>query len=81
MSVNKVNSSDGSLTAIATRGQTIQFPAIPTASADYLGRIIQYTGTTTSNYKNGYFYKCISNGGGYTWEVVVGSIEWKQAGS
>lgn len=81
MSVNKVNSSDGSLSPIATRGQTIQFSAMPTASADYLGRVIQYVGITTTNYKSGYFYKCVLNGSTYSWETVVGTVEWTQAGS
>ena len=42
------------------KGQTIQYETMPTASADYLGKIVQYTGTTDSNYTNGYFYVCIS---------------------
>ena len=70
MSVNKVNSSDGSLSPIATRGQTIQFSAMPTASADYLGRIIQYIGATNASYANGYFYKCVENSGVYSWTNI-----------
>lgn len=69
MSVNKVQS-NGSLSPIATRGQTIQFSAMPTASADYLGRIIQYVGTTTSTYTNGYFYRCVLSGSSYVWVEV-----------
>ena len=42
------------------KGQTIQYETMPTASADYLGKIVQYTGTTNANYTNGYFYVCVS---------------------
>ena len=57
MSVNKVLS-NGSLSKIATRGQFIQFSVMPTASADRLNQIVQFIGTTTANYTNGYFYQC-----------------------
>lgn len=40
----------------------VQYSTIPTASADNLGDIIQFTGTTDANYTNGYFYKCVSDG-------------------
>lgn len=81
MSVNIVNSSTGDISPIATRGQTIQFSAMPTASADYLNRIIQYVGATDTNYTNGSFYKCIAQGSGYIWVLSSGTLEWKQAGS
>ncbi len=42
------------------KGQTIQYETMPTPSADYLGKIVQYTGTTNVNYTNGYFYVCVS---------------------
>jgi hypothetical protein len=70
MSVNIVNSSTGDISPIATRGQTIQFSAMPTASADYLNRVAQYTGATTANYTNGYFYKCVENNGVYSWTNI-----------
>ena len=35
-----------------------QASTIPTATSNTLGQIVQYTGTTTSDYTNGYFYKC-----------------------
>ena len=79
MSVNRVNSSDGSLTAIATKGQTIKFPAMPIASADYLGRVIQYVGTTSASYTKGYFYQCKQNGSSYYWDMVVGTLNWTDA--
>ena len=35
-----------------------QLESVPNASEELLNRIIQYTGTTTSTFINGYFYKC-----------------------
>lgn len=52
-------------------GDTIQYSTMPTASADNLGHIVQYTGTTTASYTNGYFYICVSDGEStptYSWE-------------
>lgn len=51
-------------------GQVIQYEQVPTASSEYEGKIIQFIGTTDSNYTNGYFYKCIDNGGTYEWVNV-----------
>lgn len=59
MSVNVVSPSTGALSPIATRGQFIQYSVMPTPSVDILNKIVQYIGTTTANYTNGYFYKCI----------------------
>lgn len=50
-----------------------QVSTLPTASADVLGNIYQFIGTTDANYTNGYFYKCVSDGGNpatYSWERV-----------
>lgn len=45
---------------------------MPTAGADYVGDIVQYVGTTTASYTNGYFYKCVedssTNPSTYSWE-------------
>ena len=46
---------------------------MPTASADELGNIYQFVGTTDANYTNGYFYKCVSDGqqpATYSWSQV-----------
>lgn len=40
----------------------VQYSTMPTAGADNLGDIVQFTGTTDANYTNGYFYKCVSDG-------------------
>jgi len=50
----------------------MQFSTMPSASADYLNKIIQYIGKT-GTYTNGTFYKCVSNGEEnptYTWEPI-----------
>lgn len=54
-------------------GETIQVSIMPTATADNSGAIVQYVGTTNANYINGYFYKCVSDGGvtpAYSWEKM-----------
>lgn len=51
-------------------GQVIQYDIVPTASSEYANKIIQYIGTTDATYTNGYFYKCIDNGGLYSWERI-----------
>jgi hypothetical protein len=46
---------------------------MPTASADNLGWIVQFTGTTDSTYTHGYLYECVSDGqdpATYSWEEV-----------
>lgn len=69
MSVNVVSSA-GNLTPIATRGQFVQYPIMPTPSVDIVNKIAQYTGATDSNYINGYFYKCILDGSNYIWSNI-----------
>lgn len=57
--------------------EAIQKDTMPTASQTYLNKIYQYTGTTTSDFVNGYFYKCIAeydNYGhvtGYKWDIIT----------
>lgn len=50
-------------------GDTIQFEQLPTPSADYAGKILQYVGEDGA-YKSGHFYKCVETadimGMGYT---------------
>lgn len=47
-----------------------QFSTMPAASADYLGQFAQYVGVTTTDYTEGYFYKCVLDGATYKWEGV-----------
>lgn len=65
----KANASD-----LAAKQDIMQYSTMPTASAANLGKIVQYVGTTTSNYTNGYFYRSAEGdaAGTYTWEVVSG---------
>lgn len=53
--------------------EIVQRSAMPQASEDELGNIYQFVGTTDANYTNGYFYKCVSDGGNpatYSWSQV-----------
>lgn len=58
------------ITTNAITNGNLQSNTIPTASVDYVGKIVQYTGTTTSTYTNGYFYKCVENNGNYSWTAI-----------
>ena len=51
----------------APNGSDIQLSVMPTASYSYANMIVQYVGETTQTYTNGYFYKCVENGGNYSW--------------
>ena len=57
-------------TELAKKQDVIQFSTMPTASSSYVDEIVQFTGTTTSSYTNGYFYKCVNNGGTYEWQQL-----------
>lgn len=86
MGVYNINKTSGSLNLIASRGQFIQYSVMPTPSVDILNKIVQYIGTTTANYTNGYFYKCeetstnvygwvnvsVQAGGGGSAEIIKG---------
>lgn len=66
--------------------EQIQVSTLPTASADELGNIYQYVGTTDANYTNGYFYKCEGAGDPvvYSWvrvDVQPGSSLPSQTGN
>lgn len=50
--------------------EKIQYASMPTATSAIVGKIVQYTGATNSDYTNGYFYKCVEdseNVGTYIW--------------
>ena len=68
-----IGANEISILTDAEAGQVIQVATLPTASADELGNIYQFIGTTDANYTNGYFYKCVSDGGNpatYSWSNV-----------
>lgn len=53
----------------------VQFSEMPTPAAIWLGKIIQYTGETTTTapiYKTGHFYKCIQSGSTQIWDDCLG---------
>jgi glycerophosphoryl diester phosphodiesterase len=59
---------------VAENEVTKAVDTMPTASVDLVGTIVQYVGTTTPNYTNGYFYKCISDGAitpTYSWVEII----------
>ena len=66
---------------ISGKQDIIQYSTIPTATADTIGKIIQYIGTTDSTYTNGYFYigTSLEEGGviTYSWE----NLEVQDAGN
>lgn len=48
----------------------IQYATMPAAASTLEGSIVQYVGTTTASYTNGYFYECIEDpesAGTYIW--------------
>lgn len=58
---------------LSGKQDVIQYSTMPTASASTVGKIVQYIGTTDSNYKNGYFYIGITDGGAtptYSWQYL-----------
>lgn len=60
-------------TELADKQDFMQYSTMPTASADNVDDIVQFVGTTTASYTNGYFYKCVSDGANpatYSWEEV-----------
>ncbi len=64
--MGKVLSEFGNL--ISTIGTEYQVATLPTASSENVGKIVQYVGTNTGGYVNGYFYECVTDGVTYSWE-------------
>lgn len=71
---NATINASGNLILTLSDGSTIdcgkvlpQYDTMPTPSSSNEGQILQYIGTTTSNYTNGYFYECINDNGVYKW--------------
>lgn len=48
----------------------VKSDTMPTATADLLGEMYQYTGTTSAPYEHGYIYECV--------EVSTGVYDWKR---
>lgn len=62
--------------ALDTKQDIVQYSTMPSAQ-DNLGKIVQYIGTNTANYTNGYFYKAIydSTSDVYVWSVIKFSAD------
>ena len=62
--------------ALDEKQDIVQYSTMPSAQ-DNLGRIVQYIGTNTANYTNGYFYKAIYNSESdvYLWTVIKFSAD------
>lgn len=62
--------------ALDTKQDVMQYSTMPSAQ-DNLGKIVQYIGTNTSNYTNGYFYKAVydSESDVYLWTVIKFSAD------
>ena len=56
--------------ALNGKQDILQFSEMPTASAEFEGRIIQYIGATTGSYKQGFFYKISSIATIYYWTAI-----------
>lgn len=53
------------------KADKFQYDVLPTASAETVGLLLQYTGADTEKHKNGYFYKGIDNGDNtYDWGLA-----------
>ena len=59
---------DKSLDDLGINGK-FQYSTLPTPSNTLVGKIVEYTGATTTTLKNGYFYKCqyVSENDDYEW--------------
>lgn len=55
---------------VSGKENLFRFTTMPTASADNLGQIVQYIGTSTADYVKGYFYQCVEVEGVYSWGQV-----------
>lgn len=55
-----------------TKNAIFQYSTMPTAASTNVGQIVQFIGTTTADYTNGYFYKCVADSqlGTYVWEAI-----------
>ena len=47
-----------------------QYEIMPTATESCGGQVVQFIGTSTSDYTHGYFYQCVPEGSGYIWKNV-----------
>ena len=70
---------NGSIFIQVSSASNIQVNELPTADASQENKIYQYIGATTSDYTNGYFYKCKNDGGTYKWEGIATQDSYTKA--
>ena len=51
-------------------GAVPQYSTLPTAGAQWVNKIVQYVGSTSSGKTQGYFYKCTQSGSSYSWGAI-----------
>lgn len=70
----KTFSSDKIITTFATLDEVNeripQYVIMPTATDACAGQVVQFIGTTTSDYTHNYFYECVQTDSGYEWKNV-----------
>lgn len=66
-SINSVTLSGNKTSADLGLQDAIQIDTMPTASATYVGKVVQFVGATDANYTHGYFYECTTDGSTYSW--------------
>lgn len=61
------------LSALATETdkKITQYATLPTASAEYLGKTVQYIGVSSGIYIHNYFYEVVEDDGTYSWQPTA----------
>lgn len=62
---------------IQQNGVPIRATTMPTITASMLGKVVQYVGTSDSNYKQGWNYVAVSDGAAeptYNWQALMDSV-------
>lgn len=68
---SNISITNGEISAdLSSKQDIIQYSTMPTASSTNAGSIVQFVGTTDTNYTNGYFYQCVEDDGVYSWENI-----------
>lgn len=68
--INDVELSGNKTTSDLGLQDVVQFSTMPSATADILGKIVQYIGATANGYTHGYYYECVTDGSAYSWEKL-----------
>lgn len=69
--VTVTDDSTNGKTVVNIEGEQIQVATLPTASVDELGKVYQYLGADTNDYKHGYFYECKLEDSSYIWKNIL----------